>query len=101
MYGTPVPVAGKMAALTMATEFAKLWSGDDDCALPQRITSVSRQGVSYTILDNQEFIAELRTGLYAVDLFLKQSTRTTLVENQRYLHLTFLVLVATQLSRFI
>jgi len=71
MYGTPVPVAGKMAALTMATEFAKLWAGDDDCALPQRITSVSRQGVSYTILDNQEFIAELRTGLYAVDLFLK------------------------------
>lgn len=70
-YGTPVPVAGKMAARTMALEFAKLWSGDDDCALPQRITSVSRQGVSYTILDNQEFIDELRTGLYAVDLFLK------------------------------
>jgi hypothetical protein len=70
-YGTPVPVAGKMAARTMALEFAKLWSGDDDCALPQRITSISRQGVSYTILDNQEFIDELRTGLYAVDLFLK------------------------------
>lgn len=70
-YGTPVPVAGKMAAKTMALEFAKLWAGDDSCALPQRVTSVSRQGVSYTILDNQEFIAELRTGLYAVDLFLK------------------------------
>jgi hypothetical protein len=55
----------------MALEFAKLWAGDDSCALPQRVTSVSRQGVSYTILDNQEFIAELRTGLYAVDLFLK------------------------------
>lgn len=70
-YGTPVPVAGKMAALTLATEFAKLWAGDDDCALPQRVTSISRQGVSYTILDNQEFIAELRTGIYAIDLFLK------------------------------
>lgn len=70
-YGSPVPVAGRMAARTMALEFAKLWAGDDDCALPQRITSVSRQGVSYTILDNQEFIDELRTGLYAVDLFLK------------------------------
>ena len=70
-YGTSVPVAGKMAARTMALEFAKLWAGDDDCALPQRITSISRQGVSYTILDNQEFIDELRTGLYAVDLFLK------------------------------
>jgi hypothetical protein len=60
-----------MAARTLAMEFAKLWAGDDDCALPQRVTSVSRQGVSYTILDNQEFIQELRTGIYVIDLFLK------------------------------
>ena len=70
-YGTPVPVAGKMAARKLAIEFARLWSGDDQCELPQRVTSVSRQGVSYTILDNQEFIDELRTGLYEIDLFLK------------------------------
>jgi hypothetical protein len=70
-YGTPVPVAGKMAARKLAIEFARLWSGDDMCELPQRVTSVSRQGVSYTILDNQEFIDELRTGLYEIDLFLK------------------------------
>jgi hypothetical protein len=78
-YGTVVPMAGKMAAKTLATEFAKLWAGDEECALPQRVTSVSRQGVSYTILDNQEFIDELRTGLYAVDLFLK----TTNPDNAR------------------
>jgi hypothetical protein len=70
-YGTPVPIAGKMAARKLAIEFARLWSGDDSCELPQRVTSVSRQGVSYTILDNQEFIDELRTGLYEIDLFLK------------------------------
>lgn len=70
-YGAEVPVAGKMAARTLAMEFAKLWAGDDDCALPQRVTSISRQGVSYTLLDSQDFIAELRTGLYAIDLFLK------------------------------
>jgi hypothetical protein len=70
-YGTPVPAAGRMAARILAIEFAKLWAGDDDCALPQRITSVSRQGVSYTIIDSQEFIDELRTGVYAIDLFLK------------------------------
>jgi hypothetical protein len=29
--------------------------------------------VSYTVLDNQDFIDELRTGLYVVDLFLKSS----------------------------
>ena len=70
-YGVPVPVAGKMAARKLAIEFARLWAGDEMCELPQRVTSVSRQGVSYTILDNQEFIDELRTGLYEIDLFLK------------------------------
>lgn len=70
-YGVAVPMAGKMAARKLAIEFARLWSGDDMCELPQRVTSVSRQGVSYTILDNQEFIDELRTGLYEIDLFLK------------------------------
>ena len=72
-YGSPPPASGKAAARTLATEFIKLWSGNDDCALPQRITAISRQGISYTVLDNQDFIDELRTGLYIVDLFLKSS----------------------------
>ena len=70
-YGVEPPTTGKMAARTLAIEFAKLWSEDETCALPQRITSISRQGVNYTLLDSQDFIAELRTGLYVVDLFLK------------------------------
>jgi hypothetical protein len=70
-YGTPPPTAGRAAARVLATELVKLYENDDTCALPQRVTSISRQGVSYTVLDNQDFIAELRTGLYAVDLFLK------------------------------
>lgn len=70
-YGSPIPMAGKMAARTLAMEFAKLWAGDDDCMLPQRITSISRQGVSYTLLDSQDFIDDVRTGVYAIDLFLK------------------------------
>jgi hypothetical protein len=70
-YGTPPPTAGRSAARLLASELVKLYENDDSCALPQRVTSVARQGVSYTILDNQDFIDELRTGLYAVDLFLK------------------------------
>lgn len=70
-YGVDPPTLGKLAARTLAFEFCKLWNGDDDCMLPQRVTSVSRQGVSYTILDSQEFIDDLRTGLYVVDMFLK------------------------------
>ena len=72
-YGTPPPTAGQNAARILATELVKLYTGDDTCALPQRVTSVARQGVSYTILDTQDFIDELRTGLYAVDLFLKST----------------------------
>jgi hypothetical protein len=53
-----------------AIELIKLWEGDD-CALPDRVTSVSRQGVSYTILDNQDFLENFRTGIYVIDLFLK------------------------------
>ena len=70
-YGTPPPTAGRAAARVLATELVKLYEDDDTCALPQRVTSISRQGVSYTVLDNQDFIDELKTGIYAIDLFLK------------------------------
>jgi len=69
-YGARVPTAGRMAAKTFAIELIRLWSGDD-CALPDRVTSVSRQGVSYTILDNQDFLENMRIGIYEIDLFLK------------------------------
>jgi hypothetical protein len=64
---------GRMAARTLAIEFVKLFEGSDDCALPQRVTSIARQGVSYTLLDSQDFIEEMRTGIYMVDLFLKST----------------------------
>jgi hypothetical protein len=70
-YGTPPPSAGRAAARILALELVKLFENDDTCALPQRVTSVARQGVTYTVLDNQDFIDELKTGVYAVDLFLR------------------------------
>lgn len=70
-YGSPPPTAGKAAARLLAIELVKLYENDDTCALPQRVTTIARQGVSYTLLDSQDFIDELRTGMYAVDLFLK------------------------------
>jgi hypothetical protein len=70
-YGTQPPALGKMAARRVAQEFVKLWEGDTDCALPQRVTSVTRQGVTYTVLDSQDFLEEMRLGIYEVDLFLK------------------------------
>lgn len=71
-YGTPPPAAGKMAARQLATQFAYLWDGQmSKCTLPDRVMNVQRQNVSWVLLDQQDFIADLRTGVYAVDLFLK------------------------------
>lgn len=70
-YGAAPPTMGKMAARRVAIEFIKLWTGDSDCALPQRVTSVTRQGVTYTVLDSQDFLEEMRLGIYEIDLFLK------------------------------
>jgi hypothetical protein len=72
-YGTPPPAMGRAAARMFAIELIKFYEGDDTCALPQRVTSVNRQGVGYTILDQQDFIDAGRTGLYTVDLFLKST----------------------------
>ena len=69
-YGMKPPVAGRQAARVFATELINLWEGND-CALPDRITSISRQGVSYTVLDNQDFLDNMRIGIYSIDLFLK------------------------------
>lgn len=70
-YGVQPPVAGQRAAAVLANEFLKAFSGSAECALPDRVTSVSRQGVSYTVLDPQEFIRDGRTGIYEIDLFLQ------------------------------
>lgn len=70
-FGTGIPPGGRVAAKLLAQEFLKSWSGDDECRLPDRVTNVSRQGISFTVLDRQEFLDELRTGIYEVDLFLR------------------------------
>lgn len=69
-FGQQPPTAGRHAARVFAIELIKAWEGDD-CALPDRVTSVTRQGISYTILDNQDFLENFRTGIYVIDLFLK------------------------------
>lgn len=69
-HGTPVPRAGKQAAIRLANEFIHALKDDGLCTLPERVSSVSRQGMSYTILDPQEFIQNGKVGIYTVDLFI-------------------------------
>lgn len=69
-HGSRPPTAGKEAAIRLANEIIFWNAGDSRCSLPERITSVSRQGVSYTIIDSQEFISQGKTGIYSVDSFI-------------------------------
>lgn len=71
MRGRPLPEAGVTAVGELACELVKACLGDDSCCLPKRVTSVTRQGVSFAILDPMTFINEGLTGIYLVDLWLR------------------------------
>lgn len=66
-YGTGIPVVGRRAAAKLAAELLQADRGGP-CMLPERVTSFNRQGVSYTLLDPQNFLNEGRTGIYEIDL---------------------------------
>ena len=68
-WGTPVPRLGILAVSELASEILKSCQGLD-CALPSRVTEVSRNGLTI-LLDSMEFLKEGKTGLYACDLFLQ------------------------------
>ena len=69
--GTPVPVAGQIAAGALAAEFVKAWQRDSTCRLSRKVQSATRQGVSVTLVDPGQFIDQGLTGLYEVDLWLR------------------------------
>lgn len=69
-HGTPIPSSGKRAAARLANELILSYMKSPNCSLPERISSVARQGVSYTVLDPQEFINNGKVGIYEIDLFL-------------------------------
>lgn len=72
-YGKEPPLAGVAACAELATEFGRAGSSspDQQCALPRRLQSVTRQGISFAALDDMAFLSEGLTGLYAVDLFIR------------------------------
>ena len=74
-YGRIPPLGGKMAAAQFALEIAKRCAGDKTCQLPQRVSNITREGVSYTILDTMQTIADGRTGIATVDLWLLADKR--------------------------
>jgi len=68
--GVPVPPAGQRAVATLACELWKACTGDDSCRLPARVQQVQREGITYSILDPQDFLQDGRTGITEVDQWL-------------------------------
>lgn len=72
-YGMMPPKAGIMACTTLANELMLLLDGvgPDKCRIPERVRSVSREGISFDMIDPQEFLDDGRTGIWEVDLFIR------------------------------
>lgn len=53
------------------------------CELPERVTTITRENVTYTVIDSQRFLEEGRTGIYEVDLMLTADRDATTAKSVR------------------
>jgi hypothetical protein len=83
-YGKPVPLDGRIAASIFACQIALNRCGGDSC-LPQRLKSITRQGVEMAFADPLDFIGLGQTGIYEVDMWL-QSVNPTKLKRRSRLH---------------
>lgn len=70
-YGRLVPPGGRLAVIALATELGKAFAGKT-CSLPARVTSVTRQGVSFTALESLATLKDDLVGIHTVDLWLRK-----------------------------
>lgn len=74
--GQPVPEGGRIATGVLTCEFAMSITNDPDCSLPQRLQSVTREGISMTVLDEFEDLDDGRTGIWLIDNWVASVTRS-------------------------
>jgi len=72
--GVPVPIGGQMATGVLACEMAKAYCGDDTCRLPQRIQTITRQGMTIGFQDSFEDLKQGGTGIWAIDSWIASIT---------------------------
>lgn len=68
--GIAPSTAGRAAVTALAVELNRARTGDGKCKLPQRVQTITREGITMTLLDPQEFLDKGRTGLPDVDRWL-------------------------------
>lgn len=69
--GTPVPIGGQIAAGRLACELAKAVCQDEECQLPERIQTITRQGVSVGFADGFEGLDEGKVGIWLIDSWVQ------------------------------
>src|SRR5690606_39711992 len=67
-----LPPGADRAARRLAEEYVKCSQGQA-CSLPERITSITRQGASWTLLDPQDFLESGLMGIGPLDHWLSQT----------------------------
>lgn len=72
--GYEVPQGGQIAAYTLACELSMALCGDSGCSLPQRVQSITREGVTMSILDGFEGLEEGKTGIWDIDAWITSVT---------------------------
>jgi hypothetical protein len=74
--GLPVPNGGQVAAGVLASELAKAACNDGSCQLPQRLQTITRQGVTMAMLtDFTQSLDQGYTGIWIVDSWISSVTR--------------------------
>ena len=71
-YGAPPPDSVQFAIQVLANELSLLIEGSDQCRLPERVRSVSRQGIDLEIVSPEDFLDKGRTGITEVDAVLSE-----------------------------
>jgi len=72
-FGSTITGSARRAVLWLAHQFWLEADGCEDCGecqLPGRTTAVQREGLSYTLLDPQDYLRDGKTGVPTVDLWI-------------------------------
>lgn len=82
-YGMNPPSAGRLAAILLGDEMLLAYTDPDGCSLPERLTNVTRQGLSFSLQDLEASLSAGNIGIYEVDLFLSTVNPTRALAKPR------------------
>lgn len=66
-YGSPPPLEVRFAIDALAKELLLGYTSNEECRLPSRVTSITRQGITMTMAPATSFLEEGFTGIPEVD----------------------------------